>query len=284
MKLQTAVDCGRSSIGISYSDKILVLGSCFADNIGQKMVQAGFDVCVNPFGTLYNPLSILKALERLASGEHFTGSDCVPMGAGAGKICSFWHHTYFARDTEAAFLADANEALDKAHDFYLNCNKVIVTLGTSYCYMHDGRVVANCLKRPAGEFQRVLLKPEETREILSGILIMITGKKCIFTVSPVRHMADGAVNNLLSKSSLIVAVNEVCRAFESMTDYFPAYEIVMDELRDYRFYAEDMVHPTPQTVNYLWERFTDFALPSEEKEKLLCAEKLFRQSLHRPIF
>ena len=284
MKLQTAVDCGRSSIGISYCDKILVLGSCFADNIGQKMVQAGFDVCVNPFGTLYNPLSILKALERLASGEHFTGSDCVPMGAGAGKICSYWHHTSFARDTEAAFLADANEALDKAHDFYLNCNKVIVTLGTSYCYMHDGRVVANCLKRPAGEFQRVLLKPEETREILSGILIMITGKKCIFTVSPIRHMADGAVNNLLSKSSLIVAVNEVCRAFESMTDYFPAYEIVMDELRDYRFYAENMVHPTPQTVNYLWERFTDFALPSEEKEKLLCAEKLFRQSLHRPIF
>ena len=283
LKLQTPVDCGQSGIGISYSDKILVLGSCFADNIGQKMQQAGFDVCVNPFGTLYNPMSLKQALSRLAGGKHFTADDCVAMGAGAGKVCSFWHHTSFARDTEEEFLSNANAALDAAHNFYQNCNKVILTLGTSFCYAHDGNVVSNCLKRPAAEFNRYMLEARETESVLAEI-IGDTDKKFILTVSPIRHMADGAAANQLSKSSLIVAVANACRQFPGKAEYFPAYEIVMDELRDYRFYAEDLVHPSAQAVNYIWERFTDFALPATEKEKLLAAEKLYKQSLHRPIF
>ncbi len=282
LKLQTPVDCGHSGIGISYSDKILVLGSCFADNIGQKMVQAGFDVCVNPFGTLYNPMSLKQALARLASGRHFTADDCVAMGASANKICSFWHHTSFARDTEEEFLSNANAALDAAHDFYQNCNKIILTHGTSFCYANDGNVVSNCLKRPAGEFNRYMLQALETEAVLAEI-IGKTDKKFILTVSPIRHMADGAAANQLSKASLIVAVANACRQFSGKAEYFPAYEIVMDELRDYRFYAEDMVHPSAQAINYIWERFTDFALPATEKEKLLAAEKLYRQSLHRPI-
>lgn len=280
LKLHTPVDCGHSGIGISYSDKILVLGSCFADNIGQKMQEAGFDVCVNPFGTLYNPMSLKNALCRLASGEHFTADDCMPMGAGAGKICSFWHHTSFARDTEEEFLSNANASLDLAHNFYQSCNKVILTLGTSYCYAHNGNVVSNCLKRLPGEFNRLMLPVRETEAILAEI-IGGTDKKFILTVSPIRHMADGATGNQLSKASLIVAVAAACSQFPEKAEYFPAYEIVMDELRDYRFYAEDMVHPSAQTINYLWERFTDFALPADERPILNEKEKAYRASLHR---
>lgn len=282
LKLQTPVDCGHSRIGISYEDKILVIGSCFADNIGQKMQQAGFDVCVNPFGTLYNPMSLKQALERLASGEHFSLDDCVAMGAGADKVCSFWHHTSFARDTEEDFLSNANAALDTAHNFYKYCNKVILTLGTSFCYTHNGNIVSNCLKRPAAEFNRYMLQAPETESVLTDV-IGKNNKQFIITVSPIRHMADGAAANQLSKSSLIVAAANACHQNPGKAEYFPAYEIVMDELRDYRFYAEDLVHPTAQTINYLWERFTDFALPAAQKEKLLAAEKLFRQSQHRQI-
>lgn len=282
MKLQTPVDCGRSSIGISYKDKVLVLGSCFADNIGQKMMQAGFDVCVNPFGTLYNPMSLMKAMRRLRVRNLFTREDCVPMGAGAGKICSFSHHTSFARDTEEEFLANANAVLEKACDFYQNCNKVIVTLGTSFCYVHGDVFVSNCLKRPAAEFHRVLLKPDESTDLIKSMKALSSGRKFIFTVSPIRHMADGPVLNQISKSSLLLAVNNVCSLYKDSTEYFPAYEIVMDELRDYRFYAEDMVHPSQQTVDYIWERFTDFALPSDELPTLKEREKSYRQSLHRP--
>ena len=279
MVLQTFVEAGKSRIGISYEDRILVLGSCFADNIGHKLVQAGFDVMVNPFGTLYNPMSLQHAMARLESGEPFTDADCTEMGAGAGKWCSFMHHTSFARASKDDFLANANAVLKQAADFYKNCNKVILTFGTSFCYAHNGTVVANCLKRPAKEFERFMLSSRESESIISKI-VSTSGKEFILTVSPIRHMADGAAANQLSKASLIVAVANVCRQAAN-AEYFPAYEIVMDELRDYRFYAEDMVHPTAQTINYLWERFTDFALPAAQKEKLLAAEKLFRQSQHR---
>lgn len=281
IKFVTPVVFERSSVQISYSDKILVIGSCFADNVGEKMVQAGFDVMVNPFGTLYNPVSIANSLSRLSKEARFTDKDCVQMGAGADKFCSFSHHTSFARATKEEFLANANAELEKASAFYKNCNKVIITLGTSFCYSNDGEVVSNCLKRPASEFSRFMLDASRTQMILS-CLLADDARDFIFTVSPIRHMADGARANQLSKSSLIVAVNNICNQFPN-TSYFPAYEIVMDELRDYRFYAEDMIHPTAQTVNYLWERFADFALMPQEKEKLLENEKLYRQSQHRPI-
>ena len=281
IKLITPVVFERSKVQISYSDKILVIGSCFADNVGEKMVQAGLDVMVNPFGTLYNPVSIANSLSRLSKEIHFTEKDCVQMGAGVEKICSFSHHTSFARATKEEFLANANAELEKASAFYKNCNKVIITLGTSFCYSRDGEVVSNCLKRPAAEFSRFMMDASRTQMILS-CLLADDDREFIFTVSPIRHLSDGAQANQLSKASLIVAVNNICSQF-SNTAYFPAYEIVMDELRDYRFYAEDMTHPSAQTIGYLWERFVDFALLPQEKEKLLEHEKLYRQSQHRPI-
>ena len=283
MKLQTPVDPERLTGGISYKDSIAVLGSCFADNIGEKMKESGFDVCVNPFGTLYNPVSLSNAAARLFSGVPFTGDECVEMGANAGKICSFSHHTSFARDTEVEFLENANASLSEASAFWKRCSKVIITLGTAWCFRFNetGETVANCLKRPAAEFTRYRLDVQSVKGILSRMVGRNPDKEFIFTVSPVRHLADGAHGNQISKSTLLLAVDSICRENPSQCEYFPAYEIVMDELRDYRFYAEDMVHPSAQAVGYIWERFLSAALPDEERVTYDAKMKLFKASRHR---
>lgn len=295
LKLLTPVECGKSRIQISYKDKIMIIGSCFADNIGQKMADLGFNVCVNPFGTLYNPVSIYNSIRRLEEAREFTPEDCVPMGSGAGLICSFSHHTSFARQSMEEFLENANSGLKSASEFYRTCNRVIITLGTSWCYRHIGRdiIVSNCLKRNADEFLRERLPSDETARLLSEIISSGNisggehsnsgGRRFILTVSPIRHMKDGAHGNQISKSSLLLAADMTCSSFPGICEYFPSYEIMMDELRDYRFYSEDMVHPSAQAVNHIWERFCEFALPEEERPVLAANEKLFRQSQHRKI-
>jgi len=283
LKLQTKVDCGISPVKFSYSEGIVLLGSCFADNIGARMSDAGFDVCVNPFGTLYNPVSVCNAAERLESGTPFTESDCVEMGAGAGLVCSFSHHTSFARRTAAEFLDAANASLAAAHESWRNAGLVILTLGTAYCFRHleSCQVVSNCLKRPAREFSRERLSIDEVKSLLSGLTARFPDKRFILTVSPIRHIADGAHANQLSKGTLLLASDSVTDGERVV--YFPAYEIVMDELRDYRFYAEDMVHPSAQAVDYLWERFCDFALPEAERQTLVDNLKACRCRQHRPL-
>jgi hypothetical protein len=283
LKLQTKVDCGTSPVRLSYSDTIVLLGSCFADNIGVRMADAGFDVCTNPFGTLYNPVSLQDAVDRLESGTPFTEGDCVEMGAGAGLVCSFSHHTSFARRTPEEFLEAANSSLAAAREKWLKAGLVILTLGTAYCFrnIESGRVVANCLKRPAREFVRERLTLEETAARLGDLTSRFPDKRFIITVSPIRHLADGAHANQLSKSTLLMAADAVADGRRIV--YFPAYEIVMDELRDYRFYAEDMVHPSAQAVDYLWERFCDFALEEGERQTLLDNMKACRCRQHRPL-
>lgn len=282
LRLQTPVQTDASDVRITLRDKVVVLGSCFADNVGDKLRNAGFDVCVNPFGTLYNPFSIAQAVARLDSAEPFTEGECVPMGAGAGLICSFSHHTSFARPDTAAFLEAANTALASASAFWKNCNKVIITSGTIYAFHHGGRVVANCLKRPAAEFERIPMTLDEAEGSLRGIVEGHPDKEFIFTVSPVRHMADGAHGNQLSKSTLLLATEAVTASHPGCA-YFPAYEIVMDELRDYRFYAEDMVHPSQQAVGYIWERFCESVVAPEDRNALLANEKAWRASQHRQL-
>ena len=269
MKLQTPVADEKCLVGISYTDKITMLGSCFSDNIGSQLADYGFDVCVNPFGTLYNPVSILQSVELLTSEREFTDQDCVEMGAGAGLFCSFSHHTSFARSTREDFISNANESLSQARAFFKSCNKVIITLGTSWCFRDkdSGRIVSNCLKRPAGEFQRERLTITEVRNALKAIMAMCPDKDFIFTVSPIRHFKDGAHGNQVSKSTLLLGIEETISEMQK-ADYFPSYEIMMDELRDYRFYAEDMCHPTQQAVDYIRERFLQWALPSSEHQKL----------------
>ena len=292
LRLQTPVTDERCRTGISYSDKIMMLGSCFSENIGVQLKNFGFDVCVNPFGVLYNPVSILNSVERMLLNRQFSLEDCVQIGAGDTRFCSFSHHTSFAREDAEAFIDEANAALEKAAEHFRKCSKVIITLGTSWCFRHLERdfIVSNCLKRPAAEFRRERLRVQETADALQRIIDLcadraaedpeFVSKEFIFTVSPIRHFKDGAHGNQISKSTLLLGIEEVVANAENSADYFPAYEIVMDELRDYRFYAEDMCHPSAQAVDYIRERFLAWALPVEEHQKLEENIRRLRQSQH----
>ena len=285
LKLQTPVLVGRSRVEVSPDDKLCVLGSCFADNIGDKMAELGFNACVNPFGTLYNPVSVCNSISRLASGIPFTEDECVEMGSGAGLVCSFSHHTSFARSTAEEFLDHANTSLAAASKAWNEAGKVIITLGTAWCfeYIPTGEIVSNCLKIDQKLFRRKRLSVQETSVLLRNLVGRNPGKEFIFTVSPIRHMKDGAHGNQLSKSILILAVEDVCNAFPERCEYFPAYEILLDELRDYRFYAEDLVHPSQQAVSLIWNRFVDFAVPQSCLAELEARWKEARRSRHRNI-
>lgn len=304
LRLQTPVTDERCKVGISYSDKIMMLGSCFSENIGVQLKNFGFDVCINPFGVLYNPVSVLNSVERMLDIRQFSLEDCIQIGAGDTRFCSFSHHTSFAREEAETFLLDANMALEEAAGHFRKCNKVIITLGTSWCFRHLERdfIVSNCLKRPAAEFRRERLTVPETSAALQRIIDLCAAraaedpgfapKQFIFTVSPIRHFKDGAHGNQVSKSTLLLGIEEVVSGLSALSncpegkgvtaDYFPAYEIVMDELRDYRFYAEDMCHPSSQTVDYLRERFLAWALPPEEHQLLEENIRRFKHSHHRP--
>lgn len=280
MKLFTEVSCEKIA-PIPLDAPICVLGSCFADEIGARLSDAGFDVLRNPFGTLYNPSSIASAVERLDSAAPFTPQDCVEMGAGAARVCSFSHHTSFARPTAEEFLAYANARLEEDAQRWRACTHVILTLGTAWVWRALERpgqpVVANCLKRPAGEFSHELLGVDACAELLRGIIDAHPDKRFILTVSPIRHLGDGAHANTLSKSTLHLAVGQVDAA------YFPAYEIVLDELRDYRFYADDLVHPAPAAIQLVWERFLDACTDPADRPRILAALRASRSAHHRPL-
>ena len=277
LKLLTPVTPDPAPVSLSNNDRILVLGSCFADEIGARLSQAGFQVLCNPFGTLYNPVSLCNAVARLESGVPFTDQDVVEMGAQAGRVCSFWHHTSFSRETAGEFLEHANAALAEASAFWKSCNRVIITLGTAWAYRFNetGETVANCLKRPGTEFTRYRLSVEQTRLLLRDLLRRHPDKQFVFTVSPIRHLADGAHGNQLSKSTLLLATEDL--------PYFPAYEIMMDELRDYRWWAEDLVHPTKQAAAYICDRFIDWILPTRERDLYETKMKEWRHAQHRPL-
>lgn len=296
LKLQTPVADEPCKVGISYNDRIMLLGSCFSDNIGRELSDYGFDVCINPFGTLYNPVSILQSVERLLSGQAFVVEDCVQIGAGDERWCSFCHHTSFAAETADEFLNKANEALRTAREFFLTADKVIITLGTSWCFRHNERntVVSNCLKHSASEFVRERLAPSEVTAALERVIELCSisdnckEKQFILTVSPIRHFKDGAHGNQISKAALLLGIDGLLSRLPvdlSMNprypaEYFPAYEIVMDELRDYRFYAEDMCHPSAQAIGYIRDRFLDWALPVSEHKLLQEKIREFKHSRH----
>ena len=283
LPLQTPVTSGPAPVSISYGDHITVLGSCFATQIGDRLAEAGFNVLAHPFGPLFNPVSIVNAMARLQNGIPFTEREVVPMGAGSGRFCSFSHHTSFARKTPASFLEEANGQLEKAAAFWKTSDKVILSLGTAWAYRYreTGETVANCLKRPGKEFERYRLEVSQVAALLRGAFPAYPGKQFILTVSPVRHLADGAHGNQLSKSTLLLGVEAVLGAHAA---YFPAYEIMLDELRDYRWWAEDMVHPSVQAASYICDRFIDWALPVDEKEMYDRKMREFRASRHHPLY
>ncbi len=283
MIFQTEIKIQPLEQAISYGDGLLFLGSCFADEVGGICRGFGFDALVNPFGVLYNPASIAQSVERLGSGSPFTHKEVISVGEG--QYCTFSHNTAFWQSDEQKLLETVNNGLMEAHERFLQAKWVVISLGTSWVFRHKETrlVVSNCHKLPARQFDREFLSVEQSEVCLTKMLQAHPNKQFIFTVSPLRHLKDGLHENQLSKAALLLAVDQVCKQFDN-AHYFPAYEILLDELRDYRFYKEDMVHPTEQTVRYIWERFTDFAIDPKEKPAMKAAAELKQMLQHKPLF
>jgi hypothetical protein len=283
MMLQTEIKIQPLEQTIRYGDGLLFLGSCFANEVGNLCKGLGFNAMVNPFGELYNPSSIALALKWLYTGTPFTHEDVIEVGNGF--YCTFNHNTSFWRPSERELLETVNQALEKAHEHYEKTKWVVISLGTSWVFRHKttGDVVANCHKLPADQFERAFFTLGQSTHCLTELFRGNFDKQFIFTVSPLRHLKDGLHENQLSKAALLLAVDQVCKDFPN-AHYFPAYEILLDELRDYRFYKEDMVHPTDQAVRYIWERFVDFAIDAKEKPIMKKASELKQMLCHKAFF
>ena len=282
MILQTQLDIKPLEHTIVYGDGVLFLGSCFADEVGSICQGLGFNAQVNPFGVLFNPASIVQSLERLDSGKPFVQDDVVSVGVDC--FCTFSHNTKFWHVSDVELLNDINGELKRYGDFFAAAKWVVVSLGTSWVYRHknSGQIVSNCHKLPSQQFEREFLTVEESVICLSDMVSKHPDKHFIFTVSPLRHLKDGLHENQLSKSALLLAVDAICKQFGN-AHYFPAYEILNDELRDYRFYKEDMVHPTEQTVRYIWKRFVEFAINPLEIPAMNKALEMKQMMHHKPM-
>lgn len=283
MILQTEIQIQPIEQTIHYGDGLLFLGSCFADEVGNICKGLGFNATVNPFGTLYNPASIAQSMDRLQSGKPFSKNEVIAVGER--QYCTFSHNTAFWNSSETALLEQVNRGLAEAHAHFEKSQWIVLSLGTSWVFRktETQEVVSNCHKLPANRFERAFLSVEQTTRYLSGIVEKNPEKQYVFTVSPIRHLKDGLHENQLSKAVLLLAVDEVCKRYDN-AHYFPAYEILLDELRDYRFYKEDMVHPTEQAACYIWERFTDFAIDVKEKAAMKAAVELKQMLQHKPLF
>ena len=282
----TRIDIPKSVFGLTYKDRLMFLGSCFAELTGLKMEEHGWDVCINPFGVLYNPFSIASGCYRLLKPEPFVKGDLFEHD---GLVHSFMHHIQFSDQSVEAVLAKMNGSLSAAASYFSTMTCLVVTFGTAYVYRlkSDGRTVANCHKLPAERFDRELLTVnqivDEWSVLLDTVLSLNTSLKVIFTVSPIRHWKEGAHGNQISKSILLLAVQALVEKYDARCSYFPAYELMMDELRDYRFYADDLLHPSKAAVDYIWERFCDTYMGVDVQDDLKAFEAILRDVLHRPF-
>ena len=278
MELQTKVKILPGEPKIHYGDRILLIGSCFTGNIGKRLEAGGFEVRMNPFGILYNPISIVRCLDMCRKGEELCGNELVERNH---RWYSWWHHSDFSGDTREECLERCNRAIRETCAYMQGGVTVIVTLGTAWVYeLENGEAVGNCHKMPAGMFRKRLLGIDEIVNAFQG------GKftpedKIIFTLSPIRHWSEGAHQNQLSKATLLLAIEKI---LEERGSYFPAWEIMMDELRDYRFYEKDMLHPSEVATDLIWERFQEAYLEKDTCGKLRKYEQLYFMEHHQPRF
>ena len=283
MEFRTPVHIDPFQQPIDHHRKGLLLGSCFTEHIGGLMQQAKLPVTINPFGILFNPASIASTLDRLSAPKPFLEQELI---AHDDLWISLAHHGRFSSTDRSKTLADINQALVQGAEALKQADYLILTLGTAWVYLYkaSGKIVANCHKLPASVFERRRLAPEEIVNALECALRpYLNNKQVILTVSPVRHAGDGLVENQRSKASLIVAAGELCERYPDSIHYFPAYEIVMDELRDYRFYQADMVHPSEVAIQYVWERFAASALTPACRALISQIAALQNAMGHRPI-
>lgn len=284
MDFRTQVDV-KADFTIGYSDKIMMLGSCFAENIGQKMRQAKLNVVVNPFGILFNPESIAIAIEQALAGSPVTDSDVFLHN---GLWSGFGFHGSFSSPDKDDALRKMNNGISLAHSQTAGLTRLILTFGTAFVYRNiaDGRVVANCHKLPAANFVREMLTVENITSRYSALIDRLReinpGLQIVLTVSPVRHLRDGAHQNQLSKATLLLAADQLVGRFDNV-HYFPSYELLMDDLRDYRFYDADMCHPSAMAVDYIWQAMRDNCINQSDNILIDNVIKFVTAANHRPL-
>lgn len=279
MKFRTEIEIAPLGAKTGYENRILALGSCFAEHIAGRLREAKFRIATNPTGILFNPLSIAAALRSYADETPVRASE---LGSDGGLWFHYGFHGDFSAPTAEEALAVMNAARKAGTDALHGADRLLVTFGTAWVYEHRGEVVANCHRQPAAEFVRRRLTVAEIVTEFSALLAgPLAGKEVIFTVSPVRHTGDGLEGNAVSKATLRLAVEELAAAHPN-AHYFPAYEILNDDLRDYRFYSCDLVHPSPQAVEYVWEKFTAAALSDEARRLLPDVRHIVVAAAHRP--
>ncbi|WP_299760024.1 GSCFA domain-containing protein [uncultured Pontibacter sp.] len=282
---RTQVQVPHAGLDLSLQHKVLTVGSCFADVIGSKLQQHKADVVVNPFGTIFNPNSVALLL-KAAAGQTYTFEEHLVQQNGIWYAYDL--HSSLSNTNKAELLQTIQERLQQSAQQLQTASLLIITLGTAIAYrLHStGKVVANCHKLPSSNFKRELLSMEEMQhafdEMLGQIKQVNPSIKVLLTVSPVRHIKESIEMNSVSKASLRLLCHRLKEAHQEVL-YFPAYEIMMDDLRDYRFYKEDMLHPTPLAEDYIWQKFVDAFYTLEFRQFMLKWEKIQRAVAHRPF-
>lgn len=283
MQFRTQIPISKSQNLIDYNSKIVSLGSCFAENMAEKLDYFKFQNTCNPFGIIFNPVSIEKIIHKAVNQELFTEKDIFFHNER-------WHcfdvHSDLSNPNKEEFLEILNQILKSTHQQITESSHIIITYGTSWIYrnLESKNIVANCHKVPQKEFSKEILSVEIIEKSIKNTIGLIQkvnpNVNFIFTISPVRHLKDGFVENQQSKAHLITAIHNSQLATRN-SQYFPSYEIMMDELRDYRFYAEDMLHPSQVAIDYIWERFSETTI-SEESHSIMDEVEAIQKGLaHR---
>lgn len=284
MEFRLALEVKKSAALINYKDKIMLCGSCFTENIGTKLDYHKFKTLQNPNGILFNPVSIARSVTSYIENKQYKQDELFYFN----DIWQSWeHHSRFSNVDQLVSLEMINASQKAAHAFLKNADWLMLTLGSAFVYeLEDKTVVANCHKVPTDKFNKRLLAVEEILSVLDNLIhrlfIFNPNLKIIFTISPVRHLRDGFVENNRSKAALIQAVHHLVDKFDKLF-YFPAYELVIDDLRDYRFYAEDMVHPNYAATNYVWDKFKDAMMDEETITLLEKINDIQRARNHKPF-
>jgi GSCFA family len=288
---------------ISHQHKLFLIGSCFTENIGSKLKQLKFSVLENPNGILFNPISIVKSLGSYIDNKKYREADLFYQN----ECWNSWeHHSRFSHPDKHTCLQMINQSQQAAHHFLKNAEWLLITVGSAFVYElfslnsplgppvpvrtgdggREGQIVANCHKVPTDKFIKKLLSPAEVevafKSAIEKIVAFNPSIKIIFTISPVRHLRDGFVENNRSKSALIQAIHQLVDDHDNLF-YFPAYELVIDDLRDYRFYAEDMVHPNYAATNYVWEKFISAAIDEPTQLLMKDINQLNAAISHKPF-
>ncbi|MEN8703287.1 MAG: GSCFA domain-containing protein [Polaribacter sp.] len=286
MKFLTSIPLKKQTRNlIDYKARILLLGSCFSENIGNKLNYFKFQQLQNPFGILFHPKAIEQFITNVINGKTFTKEDLVYQNE---RYHSFNAHSSLSEVDENMILNNLNSQISTTQNFLENTTHLIITLGTAWVYrfIETDKIVTNCHKVPQKKFLKELLDITEITNSLETIVSLMNSINpnitILFTVSPVRHLKDGFMQNTQSKSHLISAIHEVVNVRKNV-HYFPSYEIMMDELRDYRFYAEDMIHPNKTAIKYIWQRFIEVWLAENMTSTLKEVDIIQKGIAHKPF-